>query len=100
MKTAVPSRITASASLERWTETDGFAMRLRTQRVSGEPPKTQRAVDPDAVDGPRMRARIRPDGRDPVIGCAPDAILDVTPWKQSVCCARRAIRGGKAHSTS
>jgi hypothetical protein len=39
MKTAVPSRITASASLGRWTETEGLAIRLRTQRVSGEPPK-------------------------------------------------------------
>jgi len=29
----------ASASLERWTEIDGFAIKLRTQRVSGEPPK-------------------------------------------------------------
>ena len=27
----------ASASLERWTEIDGFTIRLRTQRASGEP---------------------------------------------------------------
>jgi hypothetical protein len=29
----------ASASLDRCTEIDGFAITLRTQRVSGEPPK-------------------------------------------------------------
>src|SRR2546425_7662878 len=39
---AVPSRMIASASLDRWTEIDGFAIRLRIHRVSGEPPK-QRA---------------------------------------------------------
>ena len=36
---AVPSRMIASASLERWTEIAGFASRLRTQRVAGDPPK-------------------------------------------------------------
>jgi hypothetical protein len=29
----------ASASLERWTEIEGLAIKLRTQRVSGDPPK-------------------------------------------------------------
>jgi hypothetical protein len=36
---AVPSRMIASASLERWTEIAGLVIRLRTERVSGEPPK-------------------------------------------------------------
>src|SRR3989442_1392492 len=36
---AVPSRIIAPASLERWAEIEGLAIRLRTQRVSGDPPK-------------------------------------------------------------
>ena len=36
---AVPSRMIASASLERWTEIEGLIMRFRTHRVSGDPPK-------------------------------------------------------------
>src|SRR5207253_9046576 len=36
---AVPSRMIASASLERWTEIEGLAIRLRAHRVSGDPPK-------------------------------------------------------------
>src|SRR6266446_8969926 len=36
---AVPSRMIASASLERCTEIEGLVIKFRTQRASGDPPK-------------------------------------------------------------
>src|SRR5207245_10547830 len=58
------------------------------------------AGDPHAVDGPRMRPRVRPDRRDPVIRRDPDTFFDVTPWKKTVRSARRAISGGEANRTN
>src|SRR5438309_4808180 len=70
------------------------------------PPRLRRtteaksAVEPHAVDVPRIRPRVRPDRRDPVIRRDPDTGLDVAPWKKTVRSARRAISGGEANSTN
>src|SRR3989442_11926237 len=78
----------------------------RVCHLVAHPPRLRRtteaksAVDPHAVDGPRMRPRVRPDRRDPVIRRDPDTFFDVTPWKKTDRSARRAISGGGAATTN
>src|SRR3989442_12715815 len=77
----------------------------RVCHLVAHPPRLRRtteaksAVDPHAVDGPRMRPRVRPDRRDPVIRRDPDTFFDVAPWKKTDPSARRAISGGEEQQT-
>src|SRR5262245_66381713 len=71
---AVPSRMIASASLERWTVIAGLAIRFSHPPRLRRPTEAEGPVDPHAVDAPRMRARGRPDRRDPVVPCASQAL--------------------------
>src|SRR5262249_34723156 len=61
----------------------------------GRPTEAERAVDPHAVD----RARVRGDGRDPVVRRGPNALLDPAPRKTAVRFSRRAVCRGKADGT-
>src|SRR5688572_18931019 len=62
----------------------------------GRPTEAQRAVDPDTIDGPRVRPRVRTNGRDPVIRRRPNALLDPAPGYEVVRSSRCAVRSGKA----
>src|SRR6266850_678176 len=62
--------------------------------------EAKRAVDPNAIDGPRMRPRVWTDSRYPVIRCGPNSLLDVAPGEKAVRSSRRAVLSGKADRTN
>jgi hypothetical protein len=59
-------------------------------------PEAQRAVDPHAIDRPRVRPRMWANRRDPVIRRGLKTLLDVAPGEEAVRPSRRPVCRGKS----
>src|SRR5213594_308353 len=62
--------------------------------------EAKRAVDPHAIDGPRMRPRVWTNSRYPVIRRGPNTLLDLAPREKAVPSSRRAVCSEKADRTN